>query len=360
MSEVGRRVPAIDALRGVAALMVLVCHLPFSASGLEEFRTDSGGNLSFFLRQQGRLGVHLFLLASGFCIHMRYAQSGELRFVPFWRRRLTRLYPPYIFVAALSLVSVVLLGRYRPEWPIAVDAALLALLLQNLTRAPWRIGNGPLWTLALEEQLYLLYFPLVQMRKRLSWSVALRAVLMVTLLWRIAGETVVPTEIRFAWFLIGPSRWFEWSLGALAAEVYVSPEKAPAWSRSPWAFALALFLAEGADQLQRVPSVGAAAHVLVEPLYGIAFFVLVNLLLASTRESVSNSLLRVAALVGTMSYSLYLVHVPVMGLAKVLALRASFPSWAIVALRVILPLAVGALFYRLIERPFLMRSRKLG
>ncbi len=341
-------------------MMVLVCHLPFSSAGLEEFGTDGGSTLSFFLRQQGRLGVHLFLLASGFCIHMRYARSGELRFVPFWKRRLVRLYPPYIFVAALSLVSVVLLGRYRSEWPIALDAALLVLLLQNLTRAPWRIGNGPLWTLALEEQLYLLYFPLVQLRKRFSWRAVLGVILMTTLLWRVAGETIVPVDRRFAWFLIGPSRWFEWCLGAFLAEAYVGRVKLPTWSRSPWAFAAALLVAEGADQLQRMAPLGSFAHVLVDPLYGLAFFVLVNMLVASERDVWTHGLPRFAVLLGMASYSIYLVHVPVMGLAKALLLRAQAPSWSVVALRLTLPLVVGALFYRVIEKPFLMRSKKLA
>lgn len=333
-------------------MMVIVCHLPFAG----------GGEIPYadLLRQQGRLGVHLFLLASGFAIHMRAATDRELRFLAFWKRRLVRLYPPYIVVVVLSTIGAFAVGKYGRDDSLAADLIVLALLLQNTTRAAWHIDNGPLWTLALEEQLYLLYSPLLAIRKRAGWAVALGVVAGATVAWRVAGETVAPVDWRFFWFLIGPARWFEWALGALAAEVFVGNVKLPSFASSPFAFALLLAMAEYADYVPRDSFLGAAAHVASDPLYGIAFFVLVNRMATRSNEVWARGLMRHVVAVGLFSYSLYLLHVPAMGIAKLIGNYLGVSMGAMVALRMVLPFPLAWLFHRAIERPFMERSRRLS
>jgi len=344
------RVAAIDALRGIAAMMVIVCHLPFSGGGEDAFAA--------LLRQQGRLGVNLFLIASGFAIHMRAATDRELGFLAFWKRRLVRLYPPYLLVVALSAAGAIAVGKFGGE-SLAVDLLLLVFLLQNTTRAAWHIENGPLWTLALEEQLYLLYSPLLALRKRAGWAVAIGVVAGATVAWRLAGETLIPIEWRFHWFLIGPARWLEWALGALAAEAFVGKVKLPSFASSPLAFALFLAAAEAADCTPRDSLVGAAAHVVADPLYGIAFFSLVTRMVARPNDAWSEGGGRKLVAIGLFSYSLYLLHVPVMGLAKIIGFHLHIPTWGVFALRAALPFPIAWGFHRAVERPFMERSRRL-
>src|SRR5262245_48713387 len=93
------RIEAVDMLRGVAALLVLAVHLPFSwgsghAAGSTTATVFPNWTMPFF--RFGATGVDLFLVISGFCIHMQWARSqGQINFFGFWRRRLRRLYPPY-------------------------------------------------------------------------------------------------------------------------------------------------------------------------------------------------------------------------------------------------------------------------
>src|SRR5215469_13507079 len=99
------RLTSVDALRALAALAVLVGHVPFSGDPLP-FSVQS--ILSAGLRL-GRLGVPLFLVLSGFCIHLSVARrmaSGEgvrSDWGRFWRRRFWRLYPPYVAAIGFSL-----------------------------------------------------------------------------------------------------------------------------------------------------------------------------------------------------------------------------------------------------------------
>ncbi|HCX30343.1 MAG TPA: hypothetical protein DHU55_11360, partial [Blastocatellia bacterium] len=94
------RLQSIDALRGVAALGVVLYHAVL--------RTENAVPNNFFrwpvrLLQFGSsfgyIGVFLFFVISGFCIHLQWAKSRaanqpkRIQFGAFWKRRLRRLYP---------------------------------------------------------------------------------------------------------------------------------------------------------------------------------------------------------------------------------------------------------------------------
>src|SRR5688500_19524117 len=97
-----KRLASIDCLRGIAALAVVLYHaLLFGRYDMVEapwFRA-----VAFFLGH-GYLGVPLFFVISGFCIHLRWAQrhlrdrGDTVDFVSFWKRRIHRLYPSYLAV----------------------------------------------------------------------------------------------------------------------------------------------------------------------------------------------------------------------------------------------------------------------
>src|SRR5688572_11480111 len=105
------RLRSIDALRGIAALGVVLYH------AIEQGKHVVPNNLFEypvrliqFLSSFGYIGVFLFFVISGFCIHLQWARaraSGlepDIRFGPFWKRRLRRLYPPYIIALACYLL----------------------------------------------------------------------------------------------------------------------------------------------------------------------------------------------------------------------------------------------------------------
>jgi peptidoglycan/LPS O-acetylase OafA/YrhL len=370
----GGRVPAIDALRGIAVFAVFLSHMPFSKA---TFGTDSQESvfppaLSHVLHY-GQYGVHLFLVLSGFCIHMQAARQADattpIQFGSFWRRRLFRLYPPYLITllccfGALYLTYGVLLHHgptlaakfgYASASQLGIDLVILLLLAQNLNGASARVGNGPFWTLALEEQLYMLYFLLLWLRRQFGWKGALGVAFGVTLLFRCVGLLVAPDSWFTAWFTVGPARWFEWTLGALAVEAHHGHVRLPKWATSPSAGAILLATAVAVHQVP-ISLWAVRGNPIDDMVFGVAFFVIVN---AAIRSSfVSGGVVGLFAKLGIFSYSMYLVHNPIMVATKQVALRIGLPLLVTGALRATLPFVGAYLFYRVVESKFLHAARQ--
>jgi peptidoglycan/LPS O-acetylase OafA/YrhL len=303
---------------------------------------------------------------------MACAKAGAVarpNFIGFWRRRLHRLYPPYFAALVLTVGALYCLYSFvgHPSAPgiaahfgypsdaqLAIDLVLLVLLLQNVNGASGRIGNGPFWTLALEEQLYLLYFPMLALRRR-GWGCTLVVAGIVTALWRGIGIfwlTHLPT-----WLVLGPSRWFEWVLGALAVEAHLGRVRLPRWCSSPWAAAALGTVAV----VLNTPVVRPAplALLFAEVSMGLTFFVLINFVCrVGWGESAHPGwIVRILSTVGLFSYSLYLTHEVVIVAVKQFAMRLGFGVPVITALRIAVPIACAYAFYAFIERRFINSSR---
>jgi peptidoglycan/LPS O-acetylase OafA/YrhL len=371
------RLVSVDLLRGVAVLLVVIAHLRFSWRGV----FDDGKSEAFpaWLAQitdYGVYGVNLFLVLSGFCIHMGWARKMAdvpPHFVAFWKRRLYRLYPPYFAALVCTVIALTtanaMAGRghagvtgllgYASTSQLILDMILLLFLLQNLNDAGHRIGNGPFWTLALEEQLYALYFALLYFRRRFGWLFAISLTFVVSVLWHIVG---ISLQWPGWWYAIGPARWFEWSLGALAVEAYLGRTTLPAWILSGWLLppllgAAILLTRLAADQHHPLFAVGFVTRDLS---FGLVFFSLINLAWQHERSTWVRTaqLARFLAWLGLFSYSVYLVHAPVMVTVKRLAISLGVDSVAaIVAARFIGSMIVSYIFFRLIEERFLLGSR---
>jgi len=375
------RLVSIDALRGIAILLVMASHLPFTWSSAPARIEEAATALAPLVQAAsgyGSFGVHLFLVVSGFCIHMRWARRGDLGsdvdFFAFWRRRLTRLYPPYFVTVLLSIAGLFvlfgLLGRqdafpaavgYSSASQFFVDLGAHVAMIQNANGASPRIANAALWTLALEEQLYLMYFGLLALRRRLGWGRTMAIVLGVALAWRAMPLAI--EGMPATWNDLAPARWPEWALGALAAERYVGLVRLPRVAMSWWT-AVAFLVAAVATNW---PGSGGPARVLLgDLLFGLAFFVAANAIVAR-EPSVGRrrGLTRVLASVGLFSYSLYLTHQPVMMAVKQVVLRLGLGEgpvelWLMLVLRGAAALFVGYVFYRIAELPAIRASRRIG
>jgi peptidoglycan/LPS O-acetylase OafA/YrhL len=344
----------------------------------------------------GFLGVLLFIVVSGFCIHhntLRDSPTAELccRWGRFWKRRLVRLYPPYLVVilgcAALVCATNIYRGASLSEalrW-IRADLLCHSCMVHNLlSNYAYGLNNGPLWTLGMEEQLYLLYFLLLAARR-----VSLRTMLLLTLLvsglvwqiWRLGAPVplqVGPVSLS-AWSLWPFHYWFTWTLGAVAAEAYAGRITLPTWCYRPQAGLLFFLLGLLTHvtvwlPLTGKPSVGETvaslggwsglaaemsllvSRILLEQCWPLAFFILVNVWVRREMEGIQRHhfLARCCGWVGQFSYSLYLTHVPV-----IITTLSLVPLRSVVVRYLLLvPLAVGVawLFYLLVERRFLRKT----
>jgi peptidoglycan/LPS O-acetylase OafA/YrhL len=209
LRETLHRVSAIDALRGLAALLVLFYHargmfwVGFSQTWQRyHFHPDFNALLGYLSvpLSYGSLGVTLFFVLSGYCIHRRGA--GQLARDPragidyraFAVRRFWRIYPTY--VAALLITALVdawILSRTGVRDPLQDDslhAFLVSLVTMQGYLAVYFGSNGVFWTFAMEVHLYLAY-PILYL---LSQRIGPRRTLLFTL---AIGLAYVATDAVF-------------------------------------------------------------------------------------------------------------------------------------------------------------------
>jgi peptidoglycan/LPS O-acetylase OafA/YrhL len=139
----------LDALRGLAAVMVALFHLSPYVIGMPHHL------LIYQHFDLGKYGVLLFFLVSGYVIPMSLERHGSLR--RFWIGRLFRIYPAYLFtVAVVVLLIVAGLGDPHPglrDEPVTGGLAQITML-QDLVGVSGMIT--PFWTLSFEMAFYLI------------------------------------------------------------------------------------------------------------------------------------------------------------------------------------------------------------
>jgi len=174
VSLLAARMPGIDVLRGAAVLAVVVFHgMAYGAPHVEW--GSRFGDWLYGLTAWGWLGVNLFFAISGFLITgiLDDTLLRENFYKRFYLRRALRILPAYLAVLALAWAT----GFVTPNYIV-----VCVLFLANMPGAFLRHGYmlyGPLWSLAVEEQFYLLW-PMLYRRLRrrgiLAVSLALLAV----------------------------------------------------------------------------------------------------------------------------------------------------------------------------------------
>jgi peptidoglycan/LPS O-acetylase OafA/YrhL len=376
------RLQSIDALRGIAALGVVLYHAVMQSANVVPnnfFRWPV--RLLQFVSSFGYIGVFLFFVISGFCIHLQWAKSRatqqpqSIKFGSFWRRRIRRLYPPYLIAFGLFMLMAALTTGINVTHFFVYDVVMHLLMLHNLDPHNCYSINGVFWNLAIEEQLFLDYFLLLFLRSRWGWGPTLLVCALARPAWFLFSHA--------AWVALGAgipvpeaaaSHWFTWALGAIAVEAAFGLIKLPKWSRNLWIGGAAIVLASVTSTIlpntQKDTLPHNLAWMLMHPAWGVGFFILVNraveaeqLWLANLRKPgvlarFAVRLVAATAFVGVFSYSLYLTHELVIMQSYSFVVRG-FPP-ILNALLIVIPATVAFawVFYRFCEKPFMRKAVK--
>ena len=386
-----RRLDYIDTLRGLAALWVVFYHY----SSAHRHSMDSTNPVTAFavtMISYGQLGVNLFLVVSGFCLFYPLARKAftagdgngplSVSFWPFMARRARRILPPYWALLTVQTLVMLLwfrLGPAAPEWiRIAYfikkgdgidyrDVAAHFLLVHNLLARYIGSMAVPFWSIALEWQLYLVFPLLVLFRNRWGiWRVLAFACLL-SASWQIGYYWMNPDlktdnavswgyGARALWSL--PSRLFEFVAGMAAAYVVA---RGDLMQGKRAAVSLLVLLPLGLYLFPRTPNTGLGP--LINVLWGGIFaLILVSLDYATRLRPDCLRFFWPLTHVGLFSYSLYLVHEPIL-IASGAYLQAHVDVsmsqrllWIVV---VALPinLAYAYFWHYLFERPVLNASK---
>jgi peptidoglycan/LPS O-acetylase OafA/YrhL len=340
------RLAGVDGLRALAALWVVLFHM----SALTHATFPLVPGLDLFMRS-GSTGVSLFLVLSGFCLYLPFAGGRTARFRTgeFFRRRCRRLLPAYYVALGLAFMLTLLatgplgLEPLTPSdaaWQLSTHVALV----QTMFPTTFYALNGAFWSLGLEWQLYLTLPLLVWGVARFGLLRTVAAVVACNVVYRLGlglsidfgsleagaplATAVLPNQL--------PGRWAEFAFGLVAAEMYASG-RLRSWSRYTWRMVAAI--------LVLVPiSILASRLELSHILYGGVFVTLLCVVLLGDNPIARALAWRPLVIVGTMSYSLYLVHQPFVQLGAVL-LQTSHPDWSPATNFFILLLSAPAIFF---------------
>ena len=148
------RIRELDGWRAVSILLVLLHHLFFFQHPGLAMRFPP---LRHFFAYAGPQGVRIFFVISGFVICRllisEQIRCGSVSLKGFYIRRLFRILPPfYLYLAAIALLT--LTGALHESWRAIATSAAFLYDLQNL-HFNWLVGHT--WSLAVEEQFYLIF-----------------------------------------------------------------------------------------------------------------------------------------------------------------------------------------------------------
>ncbi len=327
----------IQILRGYAVCAVILFHAGF----------DTG----FEIAPSGYLGVDIFFVVSGYLIGgivLRDQAAQRFAFGAFYRRRVRRLAPAAFVTLAATIAAAAMLltaSAYERFWP-----QLLGALSFSTNIVLWRQINyfndgaqgEPLlhvWSLAVEEQFYLVFPVLLLSCPRRWWMPAIG---MATAASLAAYLTLYAQSPGAAFYLL-PTRAWEIGLGVAAAGLNLPRAATTVLAR------LRPLSAFVVGVMPFVPS-SAQAYWLALP----ACLATAVIVAAPPPSMVANHW-RPAMAIGDRSYALYLVHWPLFAFANTVHLGAPLSvmtSLGLIALTVI----SGEILFRCVETP-LRRER---
>ena len=151
-TDISNRLTHVDALRGLAGLAVCLFHFTRHIPG---FPPD--GSILKTVCQYGYLGVEIFFVISGFIIPLALFRSRYriAYFHIFLAKRVMRIDPPYLITAALSILLFSVSAYFNEtSYPISIPALVAHFgYLNGVLKLPWAVPI--FWTLAIEFQYYL-------------------------------------------------------------------------------------------------------------------------------------------------------------------------------------------------------------
>ena len=323
-----QRLPLLDGLRGIAAIGVMLFHA--------EIAFDSFGPFS-----RSYLFVDLFFLLSGFVLTLSAEDrltSGQLSAAAFMRGRIIRLWPTVAMGIAVGALFAWAAGDVRD---ISLLIALGLLMAPLVGRGEIFPLNGPQWSI-LMELIANLAHALILHRLRTGWLLAFIGAAGLALAVTVSvygSNTLGPRDV--SWWLALPRVGFSYGMGIWLARHWVSGQ-----SRRSGSWQVALALPAVAVVVINALPVGVAVGdlIAVAVLWPAIIWLTIT---ARAPASIGPWLRRL----GTLSFPLYAVHLPILhGFTKI-GLSAPIMALAICATI----LAAGAL--SLILAPSALRQR---
>ena len=327
----------IDGLRAIAILLVVIFHFEIVSFG-----------------KSGFIGVDVFFVISGFLITKIIARElieGTFRLGDFYLKRVRRLYPALLATLVLYLMAGYLLflpelyAELAKQTLLSLGYAVNFYFWQNVNYFGLQAAGMPLlhmWSLAIEEQFYLLY-PLVMLGIWRFWRRGLLTLLVLaTLLSFGLGLFAAGWKPEAAFYLL-PTRAWELLMGGVLALAW--PKVRLGAGFATW-LGLAGLTAILAALVIHSPVTRTPGWFTLLPTLGAAALILAG----SVSSAPTTRLLAFGPMVwlGKVSYPLYLVHWPIL-----ILLKDALPdySWSYRAAGLLVSVLLAWAVWRFVETP---------
>ena len=359
-----RHVPALDGLRAIAVLMVLFAHFK-----------EATPRWIWQVLHQGGFGVYLFFVLSGFLITRILLSEKEKTayFRNFYARRTLRIFPLYYGVLALQFWVLlpmfptphILADAHYQGWLWAYGYNILAAVKGHLFfTSDWMV-LGHFWTLAVEEQFYLV------------WPFIVLALCRESLLKLCVGIVALTPILRLAFYAAGANRYWVTmfticQMDSLALGAVLACLESSGRLNAFWPMARRVVLGLGAILVicsffyPRSPE-STLPLIFYHGAVALFFGAVVALAACGVFRWVDNRVLRE---VGQKSYGMYVFHIPLLVLAvRYIHLPSRLQQWVghpyladiiFFSAMIIITYVVAFISYNAYEKHFLRLKRFFG
>ena len=311
--------------------------------------------VTFFPFHLAWAALPTFFVVSGFCIRLTFCppnrEASRADLITYYIRRFFRIYPPYI--VALLFFALIFPWSRIPLNKLTYWGQFVTHLFfcHNVSELSVCAINSSYWTLAIEVQLYALFPLLFFYVRRNSYARALVWLACIELALRIVASLCCELQGTFTSVYLRANPFyycFSWAVGAALADAYMSGKPLP-FSKVHWGIWAGIGLLTS-----QYPT-----HSFSWPFFALATANYLSRHLS--RESVEEKktfLARYIRRTGLYSYSIYLVHTPIL-LMLVPLVEAHVPGmdknpyliFGVGAVTWLLFFPLGALMYHLVEKP---------
>lgn len=334
----------ITGLRAIAATMVVIIH----TGAFADF-----GAIGHAITYAGRYGVDIFFVISGFTIAKTFTEAKNYR--SYLTRRIMRIIPIYWLIISIAIALIASDAISLPYWMQKLDSQPdlynLALHLSMLSYLDYRVANSVLgveWTIPIEVFWYVCLPPLIHLGKTIPRTIGVALVLLIlTAILSYISKKLFGTSLPIHWSPIAHGHLF--FVGVVS--FYLREQFKSATSRRPviWiGCAVALFAVALTVEFQ-----GRSE------MLALSTAILIVFVTPARARWVTRALtVRPMLFLGTISYSIYLIHFLVL---YILGDFTMLPSSGVGQFLIVygVTVAISTATYLVVEKPTNQAGRRM-
>jgi peptidoglycan/LPS O-acetylase OafA/YrhL len=349
------KIKFLDGIRGVSALIVVIYHSLLFTHYNNTVSKNEFLNYIFSIIKLGYLSVGIFIILSGFCLAIPVVNNdlnfkgGFKRYI---KRRFRRIIPPYYIALILSIIIILIFPilqinsntKWDSKIPINFENVGAHFLLIHNLKTYWISKiNGAHWSVALEWQIYFLFPLMLFIWKKTNWLLSLS----VTFVFSYVVNIYLP--------FTRPQYIVLFFLGLLSTFYTFNNEHRLKFNKYFFLFLIALFaIALVIIKLKLI------SEFYSEIIFGLSIAFLFNQITFLPDKSILIKIFssKASTELGKISYSLYLIHGPILALCNLLMLKyfnLKYEIQLLIMWCLVTPFTIflSKIFYELVESKFL-------